>query len=346
MTFWMMVRMAVRSWDCWKEESASSRWVNRSGLCTIDWRHRYIQAKTASQRITNSNNASRALSRPLFHPDDIRSALFPHHDADAPAQPSAYRPILHARTYSASAVSASTSPSFSSSLTRKPKLNLISSMNDDRMSPEPLTAPLPNMEDHGDKNKDVWDADFDYDDASFSAGVGGSLGLNGNVNGGRSVRSIRSVSASQQGSICTSSGGSRAGSSGRSLSNGLKSTSNQRGSIRSISERFSKYTERWRRRTITTNLTMMIIRLRRLSLLVEVTGTLLKLNSRLSNRLWLGDEDGDSDEEDVFAEVSRGSKSWPFFFVFVPSHLFFFHLSYSVGRTFCRRRPRNASPER
>lgn len=168
-------------------------------------------------------------------------------------------------------------------------------------------------------NDDVWDADYEdeYDHPGpFSAEH------NDSKNGAGGSGSVRRASATQKGSIgrietggrkgsVRSSGseggrnqGSSDGSEGRSAGYG---TQNQRGSIRSLSEKFDKYTEHPDQEVDAEDFDYEDNNNSPSSTVGSGEGGLkpglLKLNSRLSNRSWLGDEDDNSDE-DVFAEVS------------------------------------------
>ncbi|KAJ4482553.1 hypothetical protein J3R30DRAFT_2189563 [Lentinula aciculospora] len=293
------------------------------------------RTKAAFQRLQNqqgSNNSVSALSRPLFHPDDIKSALFPHINTtqitstSSSPSGSTSRPSLHGRTYSASAASSLSSSPFSAPLptspsgVRRPQLTLPSSALDShkRVSPGPLTAPLPSI----DQGDDVWDADYedeyDYDyPAPFSAGH------NEVKNGTGKIGSIRSPSASQQGSIrstshkesvrSTGSGGGRSrgssnSSEGRAAGLRINGAANQRGSVRSLSEKYDKYTEHPGQEVEAEDFDYKDNDDSPASTIGSAEGGLkfdrpglLKLNSRLSNRSWLRDEDDNSDE-DVFAE--------------------------------------------
>ncbi|KAJ3853580.1 hypothetical protein EV368DRAFT_38634, partial [Lentinula lateritia] len=168
---------------------------------------------------------------------------------------STFRPSVHGRTYSASATSSLSSSPFSAPLSsspsgaRRPQLTLPPSTfsnNQKRMSPGPLTAPLPDMAQ-----------------------------------------------------------GSSDGSEGRSTGYGTK---NQRGSIRSLSEKFDKYTEHPGQELDAEDFDYEDNNDSPSSTVGSGEGGLkpglLKLNSRLSSRSWLGDEDDNSDE-DVFAEFDE-----------------------------------------
>ncbi|KAJ4496933.1 hypothetical protein C8R41DRAFT_824034 [Lentinula lateritia] len=305
------------------------------GNALLERRVNEFKAKLASQRLQNqqgSSNRVGSFSRPLFHPDDIKSALFPPADSSqaittlSSPSGSTSRPSAHGRTYSASATSSLSSSPFSAPLSsspsgaRRPQLTLPPSTfsnNHKRISPGPLTAPLPDM---AQGNDDVWDADYEdeYDHPGpFSAEH------NDSKNGAGGSGSVRRASATQKGSIgrietggrkgsVRSSGseggrnqGSSDGSEGRSAGYG---TQNQRGSIRSLSEKFDKYTEHPDQEVDAEDFDYEDNNNSPSSTVGSGEGGLkpglLKLNSRLSNRSWLGDEDDNSDE-DVFAEFDE-----------------------------------------
>ncbi|KAJ3814466.1 hypothetical protein F5876DRAFT_32857, partial [Lentinula aff. lateritia] len=173
-----------------------------------------------------ASNRIGSFSRPLFHPDDIKSALFPPANSGqatttlSSPSGSTFRPSVHGRTYSASATSS--------------------------LSSSPFSAPL-----------------------------------------------------------SSSPSGSSDGSEGRSTGYGTK---NQRGSIRSLSEKFDKYTEHPGQELDAEDFDYEDNNDSPSSTVGSGEGGLkpglLKLNSRLSSRSWLGDEDDNSDE-DVFAEFDE-----------------------------------------
>ncbi|KAF5380735.1 hypothetical protein D9757_007156 [Collybiopsis confluens] len=307
--------------------------TSEDGDALLEKRVNEFKARTASQRLKYSRTSS--LSRPLFHPDDIKSALFPHVAEPTPASSpsSAMRPSLHGRTYSASAApSPPPSSPFTASASgmRRPQLTLPpTSLNNERLSPGPMTAPLPNM-DEDDQN--VWGADYEYDnDYDYSSP------LSAGPDGSRNSENGRSVSAGQRGSVRSagsgggngsgsvrsshSAGGSngrhwtgtRQGSGGRSVSHGVNGSRAQRGSIRSLSEKFDKYTEHPEDEAEEMDFEYEESNDSPASTIEsgdgsgsgkERQGTFLKLNSRLSNRSWMGNKD-ESDEEDVFAEFDE-----------------------------------------
>ncbi|KAE9393160.1 hypothetical protein BT96DRAFT_979042 [Gymnopus androsaceus JB14] len=349
----------------------------------MERRVREFKARTAAQRTASASSTSSSISgttssrpRPLlFHPDDIKDALFPQTQAEQTDSTSTSvlressskarttsvsRPSLHGRTYSASPSLSRTSssssslsrssngPAASASKPQRPHLTILSRSQSTpngkapRTSPGPMTAPLPNVS--NEEDGDVWDGDYD-DDYDFSAGVGmtgNGSGRSGSVSAGTGAGRTRS-------SLLGGSGSTRSTSSASQGSTGsARNTNNNTGTGSgatptttvfripslppSLAERFNKYTETSREDSAEDYEYEYDVDDSSSpgSTLASAAntpgtgssaggsgsgrpGTLLKLNSRLTNRSSGGGDggvdfdwdDGMSDEEDVFAEFDE-----------------------------------------
>ncbi|KAJ3981765.1 hypothetical protein F5890DRAFT_1417072 [Lentinula detonsa] len=185
---------------------------------------------------------------------------------------------------------------------RRPQLTLpTSTLNNStkRLASGPLTAPLPGMDQ---SNDDVWDADYeDEDDRDYPGSF--KAGHRKVENGARRSGSVRSASAAQesQGSMGSPEIGVYKGSV-RSMGSGGRSGGSSHGSEGRATDFGTNVEAEDFDYEINNNSPSSTVGSGEGGFKLERPG-LLKLNSRLSNRSWL-DED-DSSDEDVFAEFDE-----------------------------------------